>query len=135
MKTDNFRRRKIDFHIRGLSLDVRQEIFRKIDNINSVSVGYLLEKPEGYPHFKRLKYATEETNAYFQNIKARFDEVNAFMIAHGRYPLFSNTEDSYLSAVEYTEIMRMRPLPELEEEFGCSFLEYVPPVYTGDGSN
>lgn len=133
MGTEHIKRRKIDFCIRGLSLDVRQEIFRKIDKINPVSVGHLLEKPEGYPHFKRLHYTEEELNGYLQRMKVCFDEVNAFMIAHGRYPLFSNTEDSYLSAVEYTEIMRFRPLPELEEEYGCRYRDYMPPMYTGDG--
>lgn len=43
--------------IKGFSPDVRQEIFRKPDKINPVSIGHLPEKPEGYPHFKRLHTA------------------------------------------------------------------------------
>ena len=129
MDTAQFMRRKIDFYLKGLSFDIRNTMFKKLDKINPISVEHLLEKPIGYPYFKRLKYTEEEIQRYLLDIKAHFDEANAFMIAQGRRPLFSNTDDSYLSAVEFTEIMQRRPLHNLEEEFGCSFQNYIPPQY------
>lgn len=123
-----FRRRKIDFYIRGLHVFVRQDLFRKMDKLNPISLERLLEKPDGYPCFHRMHYTEKEIKDYIARIKVEFEEVNAFMIEHGRYPLFTITDDLYLACQEYFDIMKMRPLQELEEEFGCRLQDYVPRV-------
>lgn len=54
------KRRKIDFYIKGLPMDIRQSVFKKMDAINPISVEHLLEKPNGYAHFKRISYTQSE---------------------------------------------------------------------------
>ena len=129
MDANGIKRRKIDFYIKGLSMDVRQNVFKKMDAINPISVEHLLEKPEGYPYFKSIHYTQSDIDQYLQRMKKLFDDANNYMIENQRYPIFLNTNDSYKCAQEYIDVLTLRPLTELEKEFGCSFQDYVPRVY------
>lgn len=44
--------RMIDYYIKGLPMKIRQEIFRKIDDVNPIRVNELLEKSENYKSFR-----------------------------------------------------------------------------------
>ena len=123
------KRRKLDFYIKGLPLIVRKNIYKKMEDINPVCVGYLLEKPQGYPHFTRIHYTQENIDRYIGNMKILFDNANNYMMENKRYPVFSNTNDSYKSATEYVDLLKVRPPEELEQEFGCTFQDYIPREY------
>ena len=103
-----------------------------MDKLNPLSLEHLLEKPDGYSYFNSIHYTEKDIEEYIERVKVEFEEVNAFMIEHGRHPLFTITDDLYLTCQEYFDIMKMRPLQELEEEFGCRFQDYVPRVYVSD---
>lgn len=44
--------RIIDYKIKGLSFEVRWELWKRLDNINRAMVKHLLEKPQGYTTFR-----------------------------------------------------------------------------------
>ena len=54
------------------------------------------------------------------------------MIALKRYPLFSDSEDTYGSSLEYCDLMQKREEEELIQFFGKTLSEYVPAVYEPD---
>ena len=51
--------REIDYLVKNLPLKVRQEIFKRLDDINPVDVRMLLERDDEYPSFRMLGYTTE----------------------------------------------------------------------------
>ena len=120
--------REIDYYIKNLPFDVRQEIFRLLDEINSSRVKELLEKPEGYPSFKSMGYSPEKILKTLQQSSNDFKKANNYMMENERYPLFGNPEDTYQSSLEYVEILRKKTEEELLEKFGCAWEEYVPRV-------
>lgn len=120
--------REIDYYIKNLPFDVRQEIFRLLDEINSSRVKDLLEKPEGYPSFKSMGYSSEKILRTLQQSSNDFRKANNYMMENERYPLFSAPEDTYQSSLEYVEILKKKTEKELLEKFGCTWEEYVPRI-------
>ena len=121
--------REIDYYIKGLPFDVRQEIWKRLDIINSARVKELLEKNEGYPSLKCVGYSPENILAILKKCSERFQSVNDYMMENGRYPLFTDSNDTYKSSLEYVEILKKKTTEELLEIFGCTWEEYVPRVY------
>lgn len=118
--------RPIDFYIKGLPFDDRQEIFKRMENCIPGKMGKLLEKPIGYPMFRSLGYGQEEIARQEEKSAARFRGVNEYMHICGRPALFSDPEDTYRSAKEYVDLMAKQPKDVLYSRFGCTWEEYVP---------
>lgn len=118
--------RPIDFYIKGLPFDVRQEIFKRLDDAGVGKIEKLLEKPIGYPRYRSMGYTDEQIARQEAKSTARFSAVNAVLAENGRPPLFSDPGDTYRSALEYTVLLKKQTAEELTERFGCLWNEYVP---------
>ena len=118
--------RPIDFYIKGLPFDVRQEIFKRLDTVGFGKIEKLLEKPIGYPIFHSMGLADEEIKKQEAKSTARFAAVNAVLAENGRPPLFSAPDDTYRSALEYTLLLKKQTEEELINQFGCLWEAYTP---------
>ncbi len=118
--------RPIDFYIKGLPFDDRQEIFRRLENCIAAKMEKLMEKPIGYPIFRSLGYGDEEIARQVEKSAARFRAVNEYMHTCGRPGLFSDPEDTCQSAKEYVALREKISKDALQEMFGCTWEEYVP---------
>ena len=121
--------RSIDFYIKGLALDVRQEIFQRLDKVGVGKIEKLLEKNIGYPIYKSMGYTDEQISNQEAKSVIRFEAVNEIMIEHERYPLFSNPTDTFQSANEYVDLLKKKTKEELFIEFGCDWENYLPKRY------
>lgn len=118
--------REVDYYMKGLPFDVRQEILKRLQDINSVTVKKLLEKNEGYPTFKGIGCSNESILAIIKQYAGKFRNANDIMIENDRMPFFSDPDDTYNSSVEYVELLKKKTEQELEEKFGCTWEEYIP---------
>ena len=119
--------RAVDFYIKGLPFDDRQEIFKRLETV-APKIEKLLEKPLGYPRYRSVGYTDEQIASQESKGSASFRAVNDFVLSVGRRPFFSNPDDTYVSATEYVELMKKRTKEELAGIFGCSWEEYVPKI-------
>ncbi|MBQ3134664.1 MAG: hypothetical protein IJB75_02490 [Oscillospiraceae bacterium] len=124
--------RPIDFYIKGLPFDDRQEIFKRMEACLAGKMRKLMEKPIGYPIFHSLGCGEEEIARQEAKSTARFRAVNEYIHACGRPGLFSDPEDTYRSAKEYVDLLTKMPKEALQERFGCTWEDYVPEVWQGD---
>ena len=141
--------RMIDYYVKNLPFDARQEIFDALEEINVNIVKKMLEKESGYPGFRRIGYTDEDIASQLRKGTLRFERVNERMIQNGRPPLFTDPSDTYESSLRYVEIMRRYReresdsiLPSLTdfgkrremvevliEKMGCTWNDYVPETY------
>ncbi|MCD7808041.1 MAG: hypothetical protein LUH02_01760, partial [Erysipelotrichaceae bacterium] len=121
--------RKVDFLIKGLPVKTRRRFFKLMNNINPVSVEYLLDKPNNYKLLKSMNYTDENIENYLTRKTIDFKAVNDFMLDNNRYPIFTNPNDTYQSSIEYHELINMQPIENLINEFGCKYANYVPKSY------
>lgn len=121
--------RSIDFFVKGLSFDVRQEVFQGLDKIGLGKIEKLLEKNDGYPIYRSMGYSDDQIANQEAKSVVRFQAVNDIMTSNERYPLFSNPEDTYQSAKEYLNLLKKKSKEELLAEFGCLWEDYIPRVY------
>ena len=124
----NMNDRPIDFYIKGLPFDARQEIFKRLDAVGCGKIEKLLEKPIGYPRYRSVGYTNEQIIRQEAKSTTRFAAVNAILAENGRPPLFSDPSDTYQSAMEYAVLLQKHTAEELIERFGCLWDEYVPIV-------
>jgi len=122
-------KRPIDFYIKGLDFDTRQEIFKRLEACIAGKMRKLLEKPIGYPIFRSIGCTDEDIANQERKSTERFRAVNEIMIKNQRNPLFADPEDTYNSALEYVHLLEKQTNDDLVEEFGCLWNEYVPKVY------
>lgn len=122
-------KRVIDYYIKGLPLGVRQDIFKGLQDIGSMTIKCLLEKKEGYPKYKRMGLSDEQILNQIERAKEEFEAVNNIMMKNERYPLFEDSSDTYKASGEYIELLKKRKEEELIEKFGCTFEEYIPRIY------
>lgn len=118
--------RPIDFYIKGLPFDVRQEIFKRLDAVGFGKIEKLLEKPIGYPRYHSMGYTDEQITRQEAKSIVRFAAVNAVLAENGRPPLFSDPNDTYRSALEYTALLKEQSTEALIERFGCLWDTYIP---------
>lgn len=121
--------REIDYYIKDLPFMVRQEIFKRLDNVNSIRAKYLLEKEQNYTSYRSMGLSDEDILKQLNKSAFDFEAVNEVMIENERYPIFEDPRDTYQSAKIYFEILTKRSDEELVEKFGCIFEEYVPRIY------
>ncbi|MCD7893824.1 MAG: hypothetical protein LUG60_09005 [Erysipelotrichaceae bacterium] len=121
--------RKVDFLIKGLPVKSRRRFFKLMDDINPVSVEYLLDKPNNYKKLRSMNYTDKDIKSYLSRKANDFKIVNDFMTVNNRYPVFSNPDDTYHSSLEYHELLDMQPIENLINEFGCKYADYVPKSY------
>jgi hypothetical protein len=121
--------REIDYYIKGLPLGVRQNIFRGLQGIGSMTIKCLLEKNEGYPKYKRMGLSDDKILNQIERAKKEFEAVNNIMMENERYPLFKDASDTYRASGEYVELLMKRKEEELIKKFGCTFEEYIPRIY------
>lgn len=117
--------RILDYLTKGLSLEIRQIILEKLNNISPMSLKRVLEKPEGYPTLKGIGYTNEQIDKYLNNILNRFICFNEYIEKQNRKPFF-NTSDVYECAKQYFYILERREEEELKNIMGCSYEEYEP---------
>ena len=91
--------RMIDYFVKGLSFDARQEIFAALERITASAVKKMLEKNEGYPAYKSMFYTDEDIVNHLRKFTERFRRVNELMLQNGRPPLFADPEDTYRSSL------------------------------------
>lgn len=144
--------RMIDYFVKGLSFDARQEIFAALERITASAVKKMLEKNEGYPAYKSMFYTDEDIVNHLRKFTERFRRVNELMLQNGRPPLFADPEDTYRSSLRYVELMRRYAEREsdlisvsladfgmkrefadvLTETMGCTWEDYVPETYIAE---
>lgn len=124
--------RIIDYKIKGLSFEVRWELWKRLDNINRAMVKHLLEKPQGYTTFRSYGLTDQQIQAEVERYIERFKHVNSYMCENDRDPLFTNPEDTYASSCEYVDLLEHKKPEELVEMFGCSIEDYVPKTNQSD---
>ena len=127
--------RSIDYYIKNLSTDVRQEIFNLLREVNPSIVQKLLEKEEGYPSWKSMGIKDDEIQMMLAASTAKFYSINKLMVANKRPPLFAKSKDTYGCAQKYVDLLKEKTEEELNQEFGCSWEEYVPAKYEIKASN
>ncbi len=117
----------LDYLTKGLNLEVRQIILEKLNNISSMSLKRVLERPDDYPTLKRIGYTKEQIDEYLDNILKHFISFNEYIEKQNRNPFF-NTNDVYECAKHYFYILEMREEEELKNIMGCSYEEYKPQI-------
>jgi len=142
--------RMIDYYVKSLPFDARQEIFSALEKVNVLAVEKMLEKEAGYPGYRSIGYSDEDIASHLRKKSLHFERVNELMIKNGRPPLFADPSDTYACSIRYVEIMRRyresesdSPYPSLTdfgkrremvdvlvEKMGCSWSDYVPQYYT-----
>ena len=119
--------RALDYYMKGLSIEVRQNLFMYFKlEISDTMIKYLLERDDGYPSFRSCGFTDDNIAQIGEMYSERFLHINDVMAKNSRPPLFSDTNDAYTSAREYVEIWTQRSAEELEGMFGCSYSDYVP---------
>lgn len=118
--------RMIDYYVKSLPFDARQEIFKAIDQINPSAVEKLLQKEEGYPIYRSLGYTDEKIARQLQKKALYFQLVNEVIVKYNRRPLFDNPTDTFESSKRYLEITQRRSKEELLQIMGCTWEEYIP---------
>ena len=121
--------KSIDYYIKNLSIDVRQEIFNMLRDVNPSIVQKLLEKEEGYPSWKSMGASDNDIQMMLAASTAKFYSINKLMVANNRPPLFAKSKDTYRCAQKYVDLLKEKTPEELEKEFGCSWEDYVPEKY------
>lgn len=121
--------RAIDYYVKNLPLDVRQEIFKKMDDVNPVRVSELLEKDQNYKSFRYKGYSDDDILEALKQSSLDFEAVNNIMTENERYPLFDNVKDTYKSSLQYVDLLKRCKEEELIEKFGCTWEEYIPQIY------
>ena len=121
--------RAIDYYIKNLDFDVRQDIFKALDNIGNFKVKCLLEKNEDYPIFRSMGLTDEQISDQLIKATGKFSAVNNIMTDNERYPLFEKPEDTYESSKQYVELLTKQEEKALIEKFGCTWEDYVPKIY------
>lgn len=142
--------RMIDYYVKGLPFDSRQEIFKALEDVHTGAVRKMLEKEEGYPSYRSIGCTDEDIESQLQKGSERFRRVNELMIKNGRPPLFADPLDTYACSLRYVEIMRRyreresdSALPSLTDFgkrretvdllvkiMGCTWSDYVPEKYS-----
>lgn len=140
----------IDYYVKNLPFDARQEIFNALERVNVLAVEKMLEKEEGYPRFRSVGYSDEDIASHLKKKSLHFARVNELMVKNGRPPLFADPFDTYKSSLRYVEIMRRyrecesdSPYPSLTdfgkrretvdvliEKMGCTWNDYIPESYS-----
>lgn len=118
--------RMIDYYIKGLPMKIRQEIFRKIDDVNPIRVNELLKKSENYKSFRVKGYSDCDIIMALQDSARDFAAVNEVMVKNGRPPLFKKPSDTYESSKRYLELLKREDEETLVKYFGCTWDEYIP---------
>lgn len=121
--------RSIDYYVKNLSIDVRQQIFNMLREINPSIVKKLLEKDENYPSWRKIGINDDGITAMISKSAVKFSSINKLMIENERPPLFGKPRDTYHSAQKYVDLLKEKEPEELEKEFGCSWEDYVPQKY------
>lgn len=140
----------IDYYVKNLPFDARQEIFSALERVNVNAVEKMLEKEKGYPRYRSVGYSDENIASQLRKKALHFARVNELMVKYGRPPLFADPYDTYESSLRYVEIMRRYRQSEndskypsltdfgkacewvdvLVEKMGCTWDEYVPESYS-----
>ena len=119
--------RALDFRMKGLPADVRQELFCYLHyDISETTILWFLEKEAGYPSFRSCGFSEGDIELIGESYVEKFEHPNQVLAEHGRPPLFSDPHDSFKSAQQYEELMKLRSKEELRALFGCTFAEYQP---------
>lgn len=122
-----FTYRALGYYMKGLSIEVRQNLFRHMNTeISKMMMKCFLEKDDGYPAFHSCGFSDDDIRLIGESYVEKFEYANRVMAEHGRAPLFSDPHDSYQSAKEHTELMKQRTADEIHEYFGCTYEEFVP---------
>lgn len=141
--------RMVDYYVKHLPFDARQDIFTALDQINPLTIEKILEKVKGYPRYRSVGYTDEDIANQLRKMSVRFQKVNELMIQHNRPPLFADTTDVYACSLRFVEIMRRyreresdSALPDLTDFgvrremvdalikiMGCTWQDYVPQTY------
>lgn len=141
--------RMIDYYVKHLPFDARQEIFEALAQINENRIEKILEKDKGYPIYRSMGYTDEQIANQLRKTTVKFQNANELMIENGRPPLFDDPFDTFKSALRYVEIMRKYRQDEtdskyhtrdifgkeiewadvLVEKMGCSWDDYIPDKY------
>ena len=120
-------RTPLDYRVKGLPIGTRQRLHHLLyREISGTLMAYFREKEEGYPAFRSMAFTEEDIEKYWDVVKERCREANRIMEAEGRGPLFSDPDDSLLTAREYRALLTPRPAEEMEKEFGTGYRDYVP---------
>ncbi len=142
--------RMVDYYVKGLPFDARQEIFNALEKVNVLAVEKMLEKEEGYPRFRSIGYSDEDIASHLRKKSLHFEHINELMIKNGRPPLFTDPTDTYESSLRYVEIMRRYRQSENDSKYpsltdfgkerewvdilikkmGCTWDDYVPESYS-----
>lgn len=142
-------KRMLDYYQKGLPVQVRQiELPAAFRKINDASAEKMLEKPQGYPSFKRMGMDEEQIERYLEQETMNFKAINAIMIQNNRPPLFLEPNDTYKSSIRYFELIyryhssedkkkskylnhgkESEHVDKLIKIMGCTWEEYVPQEY------
>lgn len=121
--------RSIDYYIKNLSIDVRQDIFNLLREINPSIVQKMLEKEENYPSWRSMGIKDNEIQMMLSASSTKFSSINKLMTDNERPPLFTRPKDTYGCAQKYVDLLKEKTPEELKREFGCSWEDYVPAKY------
>ena len=121
--------RAIDYYIKNLSIEARQDIFNMLREINPSIVQKMLEKEDGYPSWKSMGINDSEIQMMLDASSQKFSAINKLMLDNKRPPLFAKTKDTYNCAQKYVDLLKEKTPEELQKEFGCSWEDYKPAKY------
>lgn len=142
--------RMIDYYVKHLPFDARQEIFSALGKINVLTIEKILEKEDGYPSYRSIGYSDEDIANQLRKMTIRFQNVNELMIQNNRPPIFADPTDTYHSSIRFVEIMRRyrecesdlaspsltdfgkrrEMVDVLIEKMGCTWNDYIPETYS-----
>lgn len=121
--------RILDFLTKGLSLEARQTILEKLNNISPMSIKRVLEKPDDYPTLRRMGYTDDKIQRYLAQFESRFADLNEYLHSQERPGFFSDPSDTYKASKEYFHLLKQREPEEIEKIMGSSYEDYVPRKY------
>ena len=70
----------LDFHLKGLPFDTRQEIHKRMDAVGVRAMENCLQAPDGYPGWRRVGYNDDDLARHLEKIKEDTERDN-FMTA------------------------------------------------------
>lgn len=118
--------RMIDYYIKGLPMDIRQEIFRRIHDVNIIRVYELMEKTRIINRFMKKGILIAKSLGYCKIVQEIFAAVNEVMAKNGRPPLFMEPTDTYESSKRYLELLERKDEETIAKYFGYTWEKYIP---------
>lgn len=122
--------RVLDYFIKGLDMQVRLDLWRLLNDINSITLKHLMD--EKHTTYYNMGLNDEQIAVVAERYVKKFEGINEYMMSYGRCPLFYDCRDLKRTGTEFINYTKCRTTEEVEEIMGCTFEEFELPQFHRD---